>query len=70
VIREGAHADLVLFDPLRIRDRATFTEPTLPAEGIEEVWVNGVPVFAAHAATGEKPGRLITRNRGERPATP
>jgi N-acyl-D-amino-acid deacylase len=70
VLREGAHADLVLFDPQRIRDRATFTEPTLPAEGIEEVWVNGVPVFAAGEATGEKPGRLVTRHRAERPATP
>jgi N-acyl-D-amino-acid deacylase len=70
LLREGAHADLVLFDPNRVRDRATFADPTLPAEGIEEVWVNGVPVFAAGAATGERPGRLITRNRAERPAIP
>jgi N-acyl-D-amino-acid deacylase len=64
VLREGAYADLVLFDPHTVRDRATFEEPKQLSEGIEEVWCNGVPTYAAaKGATGEKPGRLVTRNR-------
>ena len=62
-IRPGAYADLVLFDPATVIDRATFEESTLMSEGIEEVWTNGVPTYVAGAETGEKPGRLITRNR-------
>ncbi|MBW8269341.1 N-acyl-D-amino-acid deacylase family protein [Caldovatus aquaticus] len=65
VIRPGAFADLVLFDPHTVLDAATFERPIQPAIGIEEVWANGVPVYVAgKGATGEKPGRLITRNRG------
>lgn len=64
VLREGAYADLVLFDPHRVIDRATFEEPTLPSDGIEQVWTNGVPTFlAATGMTGERPGRLIRRHR-------
>ncbi|WP_158744110.1 amidohydrolase family protein [Acidisphaera sp. L21] len=62
-IRPGAFADLVLFDPATVIDKATFEESTLMSEGIEEVWANGVSTFAAGKVTGEKPGRLITRNR-------
>ena len=62
-IRPGAFADLVLFDPATVIDRATFEQSTLISEGIEQVWANGVPTFVAGAQTGEKPGRLITRNR-------
>ncbi|MBI3682425.1 MAG: amidohydrolase family protein, partial [Acidobacteria bacterium] len=43
-VREGADADLVLFDPARVLDRATFREPALPSEGISSVLVSGVPV--------------------------
>jgi N-acyl-D-amino-acid deacylase len=64
VLREGAYADIVLFDPHTVRDRATFENPKQISEGIEEVWCNGVPTYAvAKGATGEKPGRLVTRNR-------
>lgn len=63
-IREGAFADLVLFDPHTVIDAATFEEPKLPALGIEQVWTNGVATFAqGKGATGEKPGRLITRHK-------
>jgi len=41
LVREGCWADLVLFDPARVRDRATYQEPRLPAEGIAQVFVNG-----------------------------
>lgn len=64
VLRPGAYADLVLFDPHRVLDRATFEEPAVPAEGIEEVWTNGVPTYrAGEGMTGERPGRLIRRHR-------
>ncbi|WP_316411967.1 N-acyl-D-amino-acid deacylase family protein [Mesoterricola silvestris] len=48
-VRPGCHADLVLFDPARIRDRATYEDPAQPAEGILEVFVNGVPREAGAA---------------------
>ena len=38
---EGCWADLVLFDPARVRDRATYQDPRQEAEGIERVFVNG-----------------------------
>jgi N-acyl-D-amino-acid deacylase len=61
LLREGAFADLVLFDPAEIADRATFAEPTRPAAGIHAVWVNGAEVLAAGEDTGERPGRLLRR---------
>jgi N-acyl-D-amino-acid deacylase len=54
----------VLFDPATVIDAATFENPKQPSIGIEEVWANGVPTFRAGAATGERPGRLVTRHRG------
>jgi N-acyl-D-amino-acid deacylase len=61
VVREGAHADLVVFDAATIIDRATFEQPKLPAAGIELVLVNGTPVWRDGAATGERPGRGLRR---------
>jgi N-acyl-D-aspartate/D-glutamate deacylase len=55
----GLAADLVVFDPLRIRDRATFAEPALVSEGIAVVIVNGVPVLEGGKYTGAKPGRVL-----------
>jgi N-acyl-D-aspartate/D-glutamate deacylase len=43
LVQVGFHADLVLFDPGTVNDRATYEEPCRPAEGIREVYVNGVP---------------------------
>lgn len=64
VLRAGAYADLVLFDPHRVIDRATFEDPIQPADGIEEVWTNGVPTWRGDAGlTGERPGRLLRRHR-------
>ncbi|MXP61783.1 D-aminoacylase [Roseomonas sp. M0104] len=63
VIREGAYADLVLFDPNTVMDNATFEDPIQMSVGIEQVWANGVPTFAGGKQTGEKPGRLVTRGR-------
>ncbi|HUB12711.1 MAG TPA: D-aminoacylase [Acetobacteraceae bacterium] len=64
VIRAGAYADLVLFDPATVRDAATFDAPTLPAIGIIETWVNGRSAYVFGAgATDSRAGRLLTRNR-------
>jgi N-acyl-D-amino-acid deacylase len=64
VLKPGAYADLVLFDPHKVIDRATFENPKQESEGIEEVWTNGVPTFrAGQGLTGETPGRLIRRHR-------
>jgi len=61
VIRPGAFADLVLFDPATVADRSTFEEPTALSVGITRVWVNGVPVWQDGQATSEFPGRAIRR---------
>jgi N-acyl-D-amino-acid deacylase len=61
LVRPGQHADLVLFDPARVADRATTTTPHLVSEGIESVWVNGVVVYEGGKATGRRPGRVIRR---------
>ena len=64
VIRAGAYADLVLFDPAVVRDAATYDAPTAPAEGILETWVNGQSAYVAGpGATEARAGRLVTRNK-------
>jgi N-acyl-D-amino-acid deacylase len=64
VIREGAYADLVLFDPATVRDAATYDAPTKQAEGILETWVNGQSAYVSgDGATKARAGRLVTRNR-------
>jgi N-acyl-D-amino-acid deacylase len=63
VIREGAAADLVLFDPATVRDRATYAAPrTFPA-GIPHVLVNGVFVVRDGRTTGARPGQILLRRR-------
>ena len=61
LIREGYAADLVLFDPATIQDRATFTDSTVPAQGIAGVWVNGALSYGAAGATGQRAGRFLPR---------
>lgn len=61
VIREGAYADLVLFDADGVMAGATYDAPTVPAQGIRMVVVNGEPVWGAQGATGRYPGRLLRR---------
>lgn len=55
----GSHADLVVFDPERIVDRATYENPFVPPEGIRDVFVNGRPVLRDGALTGARPGRVL-----------
>jgi N-acyl-D-amino-acid deacylase len=61
VLREGAYADLVLFDPATVLDRSTFEKPQELPVGIEKVWVNGQLVWDSGKATGARPGVVITR---------
>ncbi|MQY05662.1 N-acyl-D-amino-acid deacylase family protein [Actinomadura macrotermitis] len=61
VVRPGARADLVLFDPARVRDTATFAEPRRRPEGIPHVLVNGVFVIDDGRPTGALPGRSLRR---------
>ena len=61
LVREGYHADLVLFDPDRVRDTATFDNPRQQAEGIPWVLVGGVPVIEDGRRTEALPGRAIRR---------
>jgi N-acyl-D-amino-acid deacylase len=64
VIREGAYADLVLFDAATVRDVATYDAPTRPADGILETWINGQSAYIlGEGATSARAGRLVTRNR-------
>ncbi|APR34540.1 N-acyl-D-amino-acid deacylase family protein [Paraburkholderia sp. SOS3] len=60
-VHVGYHADLVLFDPARVRDAATFEQPQQAADGIEAVWVNGVLSYRDGAPTGERAGRFVAR---------
>jgi N-acyl-D-amino-acid deacylase len=61
LIKPGLRADLVLFDPKTVIDRATPAEPHALSVGIDKVWVNGVLVFADGKATGARPGRVLRR---------
>jgi N-acyl-D-amino-acid deacylase len=64
LIREGMKADLVIFDPTRVIDRATFKEPQLLSTGIEYVFVNGEVVWEHDHLTGRLPGVVIRKNSG------
>jgi N-acyl-D-amino-acid deacylase len=58
-LREGMFADVVVFDPATIADRATFEQPHQYAVGVQHVFVNGVQVLEDGEHTGAKPGRAV-----------
>jgi N-acyl-D-amino-acid deacylase len=62
LLRPGMAADLVLFDPDRVRDRATFEEPAQFPEGIDTVIVNGTVVLDEGKLTAARPGRPLRRH--------
>lgn len=62
ILREGAWADLVVFDPAKVQDNATFAQPHQYATGFKRVFVNGVAVVKDDQHTGAKPGRAVRRN--------
>ncbi len=59
LVREGFYADLVVFDPDIIADRATYDRPHQLSVGVRHVFVNGAAVVSEGTHTGAKPGRLV-----------
>ena len=59
LLQPGCFADVVAFDPVRIRDHATYDEPHRFATGVEHVFVNGVHVLRDAEHTGATPGRVV-----------
>jgi N-acyl-D-amino-acid deacylase len=63
LVREGFVADLVLFDPARVQDKATYAKPHAYSEGFDWVLVNGVPVVEDGKPNTAVPGRIIRAGR-------
>lgn len=59
LLEPGYHADIVIFDPELIEDKATFEEPHQYAVGVRDVFVNGVQVLDFGQHTGEMPGQVV-----------
>ena len=68
-LREGAYADIVIFDPATVGDRATYEKPHQVSVGIRDVFVNGVAVIRDSKHTDAKPGRIV-RGPGYVPRAP
>lgn len=64
MIKPGYYADLVLFDPATVIDRATTKDPRTMSAGIETVWVNGEVAFEKGGTTTKNPGRVLRRSSG------
>jgi N-acyl-D-amino-acid deacylase len=62
-IAPGFRADLVLFDPATVADRATTKEPHLTSTGIARVWVNGATVYQDGKTSASRPGRVLKRQQ-------
>jgi N-acyl-D-amino-acid deacylase len=63
ILKEGAYADLTLFDEETVDEVATYENPIAMARGIHAVIVNGVVVWDHGKATGARPGRVLSRPR-------
>lgn len=58
-LKAGNYADIAIFDPAKVKDNATFEKPHQYAEGMIDVFVNGVQVLKDGEHTGAKPGRFV-----------
>ena len=58
-LKPGYYADVVVFDPARLEDHATFEQPKQLASGVDDVFINGVQVLRNGKHTGAKPGRFV-----------
>jgi N-acyl-D-amino-acid deacylase len=58
-LKVGNYADVVIFDPAKVKDNATFEKPHQYAEGMIHVFVNGIQVLKEGEHTGAKPGRFV-----------
>ena len=61
VLKQGAFADIAVFDPTGFREKATRFEPNVLAEGMVHVLVNGKPVLRAGSLSGTRTGRVLRR---------
>lgn len=59
LLKPGYFADVVVFDPAKIRDHATFDKPHQYSTGVMDVWVNGAQVLKDGEHTSAKPGRIV-----------
>ena len=59
LLRPGMKADIAVFDPAAIADKATFAEPHHYAVGVLQEFVNGAPVLRDGKMTGQRPGRVL-----------
>jgi N-acyl-D-amino-acid deacylase len=66
-LEKGYFADVVVFDPARIQDHATFDKPHQYSTGVRHVFVNGVQVLRNGEHTGAKPGRVIRGPGAKKP---
>jgi N-acyl-D-amino-acid deacylase len=64
VLKEGAHADVTLFDADTVGEAGTYAQPIAPSHGIDTVVVNGKMVWRDGRATGARPGRVLARQAG------
>lgn len=58
-LKVGYYADIVIFDPEKVQDHATFEKPQQYATGVIDVFVNGIQVIKDGEHTGKKPGRFV-----------
>ena len=64
LLKSGYMADVLVFDPDRVKDLATFENPIQFSAGIERVWVNGVLSYTEQTrATGVRAGRFVRRGQ-------
>jgi N-acyl-D-amino-acid deacylase len=61
-LKVGHHADITIFDAATVRDTANYKTPTLPAEGIDTVIVNGAVTWQHGVHSGARNGQVITRS--------
>jgi N-acyl-D-amino-acid deacylase len=61
ILKEGFFADIVIFDPETIKDRATFEDPHQYPDGIEYVIINGQIVAEHGTIVGTRPGRILKK---------
>lgn len=62
LICTGFFADMTLFDGISVKDRATYDEPKLFAQGLESVWISGIKTLKSGKRTSDVPGRAIRSN--------
>lgn len=60
LLREGLQADVVVFDPETVADKATYADPHQLSVGVRDVWVNGERVLAGGEHTGATPGQVVS----------